>query len=368
MISSFLLLGLAFGGAGRSQGAEDSALRSFPDWEKTPYRVHFTASDLHKYLNGGAAKYLAYAIKNLYVQEYQHVNSDQLVIAELYLLDSPQNAFGIYSCDSGGKHPSGMWVEASFEGGLLQFWQGRSYVRVYPRDPSAGGSDTVLKLGAAVSEALCSPEITTPGLSRDAAESVGTTDGGEETESAPLPEIVTLMPAKGLINDSLCFFHLQVSLNSIYYLSEKNLLQLNERTDAVSAEYRTSSDRTARVITVCYPDKDEALKAYKAYCDLYFDMKVESSGPDSSASEVQGTRGERFGEPPRGHDAAIETDERWGPAGKSEWIYAGMLGRVLTLVMEAAAEDDAVGLGRTVLAATAECGHGDRTPKQEENR
>lgn len=332
MISSFLLLSLAFGGGGRDRGDEGSPLQPLSGWAKAAYGVHFSADDLHEYLNGGAAKYLAYNIQDLYVQEYERVGDGYLAVVELYVMDSPQNAFGVYSCDSGGAHPTGLGEEASFEGGLLQFWSGRAYVRAYARDPSAGKADAILELGAALSKAPAFEEVGTTQGGPGSQEAKGSEEKAERRK-ATLPAIVTSMPADGLIRDSICFFHTRVSLNSIYYLSEKNILQLSEHTDAVSAEYETPSGGTARVIAVCYPEVGAAAVAYEAFCDLYME-----------ASEV------------RKRDGALE---RWVRAGDSEWLYAGVVGGVLTLVLEVATETDAIDLGRTVSRATAGCGEED---------
>jgi hypothetical protein len=333
MISSFLLLSLALGGGGRDRGDEGPPLRPPPGWAKADYGVHFSADDLHEYLNGGAAKYLAYDIQDLYVQEYERVSDGHLAVVELYVMDSPQNAFGVYSCDSGGAHPTGLGEEASFEGGLLQFWSGRAYVRVYPRDPSAGKEDAILELGAALSKGPAFGAVeTTPGEPSSQEEK----GFGEKAEGgdAPLPAIVTSMPADGLIRDSMCFFHMQVSLNNIYYLSEKNILRLSKNTDAVSAEYETPSGGAARVIAVCYPEVGTASAAYEAFCDLYMEASSEVRMPDGAR-------------------------ERWVRAGDSEWLYAGVIGGALTLVLEAATESDAIELGRRVLGATAGCGEED---------
>jgi hypothetical protein len=346
MISSFLLLSLAFGGGGRGQEAEASALRTFAGWEKTPYSVHFTAADLHKYLNGGAAKYLAYGIEHLYVQEYQRVSDGLVTVAELYLLDAPQNAYGVYSCDSGGTHPRGLGMEASFEGGLLQFWYDRNYVRVYARDPSAEGFEAVLELGAALSDALVSLGEAEQKNARDARGGKAPDGKGSKDREDLLPQIVTLMPAQGLIEDSVCFFHSQISLNSIYYLSDENLLELSERTNAATAEYRTPSGSTARVVAVCYPAAKTAEKAYGAFCGLYLDRgQASGRGPEKDSEETKGN----------GREA-----ERWARTGESEWLYAGVKGRSLALVFEASAEVNAVRLGRAVLESIAQCGREDQ--------
>jgi hypothetical protein len=379
MISSFLLLSLAFGGAGRGREAQLAALRPPPGWQKTAYSADFTAADLHKYLDGGAAKYLAYRIVELHVQEYRRLSDGLVATAEVYIMDSPQNAFGAYSCDRGGEHPAGLGAEASYEAGLLQFWQGKSYVRVYPSEPAGDESRGVLDLGAALSRALGSSGATDD---RTEVASAGEKPGhgargaaGPEGATALLPQIVSLMPVQGLIEDSLCFFHAQVSLNSIYYLSDENLLGLSDSTDAVSAEYRAPSETTGRVIAVSYPSEGAARRAYEAFIDQYLDPSEASpqsneAHGDTGASGDETLSGRSVVDAPEQKPAGDRTEadsslgqlgrapsqwrpqgEAWGRAGEGQWLYAGLQGRYLALVFEAPTEGASAALGRTVLAS-----------------
>jgi hypothetical protein len=258
MIYSFFVLGLAFGGCGRSDPG-GAALARVEGWERTSPVVRHTASDLHKYLDGGAAKYLAYSIQELLVQEYRRGTDGFMATVELYSMDSPADAFGVYSCDRVGSHPKGIGLEASYEGGLLQFWQGDYYVRVQAQDPSGDPSAQLMELGAAVSGAL--PQSTdTP------------------------PELALSLPERGLVDNSLCFFHNQITLNSVYYVSDENLLQLSDKTDAVTAEYRTPSEAIARVIVVCYPSPETAESALAAFKSAFAEGRPGDSEGDQGFS------------------------------------------------------------------------------------
>ena len=388
MISSVLMLSLAFGGSGRARGNEASPPEPPTGWSKTAYSVHFTAEDLHEYLNGGAAKYLAYGILALYVQEYERLSDGYLAVVELYILDSPKNAFGVYSCDSGGSHPPGLGEGASFEGGLLQFWSGRGYVRIYPREPSTGKADAILELGTAMSKAPAFETIE-PTRRETGPQKPEGRDKKAEKAGSRLPKIVTSMPVEGMIEDSLCFFHKQVSLNSIYYLSERNILQLSEKTDAVSAEYESPSGEVARVIAVCYPEAAQAAKAYDEFCALYMGVEPRASAPDSGATSEPAWEGGASGDssrPSSAYSSAVNESEAKGAdhpdsvgdkdkraasngaterlarAAENEWLYAGLADRLLTLVLEAATKTDALEIGRTVSAAAGDCDEGDEAP------
>ena len=296
MISTFLVLSLAFTGC-RSGAGEDPP-GEIQGWEKTSHSARHTAADLHKHLNGGAAKYLAYSIQELRVQEYRRLSDGFTATVELYRMDSPDNAYGVYSCDRGGEHPEGLGEEASYEGGLLQFCRGAHYVRVQAVDPAREPGPAVLELGMAVS-------------------------GGLPPAGSPPPGLVQHIPRQGMLDDSLCYFHNQVTLNSIYYLSDENLLGLGADTDAVTAEYRTKSGGIARVIAVCYPDAKEADKALRAFETAYGD-----EGADSDAS-------------------------------KPACTFASVRGRFLVAVLEAPSDVEARALARLVLETPA-CAEGER--------
>jgi hypothetical protein len=298
MISSFLVLGLSFGGCGPSDPGR-AALALIQGWDRTSPVIKHTASDLHKYLDGGAAKYLAYSIEELLVQECRRRADGFMATVELYRMDSPSDAFGVYSCDRVGSHPDGIGVEASYAGGLLQFWQGDYYVRVQAQYPSGDPSAQLLELGAAVSAAL------------------------PPSSDAP-PELALSLPKRGIVDNSLCFFHNQVTLNSVYYISDENLLQLSDETDAVTAEYQTPSKAIARVIVVCYPNRETVEAALSAFKGAFVE----------------------------------------GGAERGEGLFAASEGAVLALALEASTDYEAEALVKAVLAS-ARCARGSDMEERE---
>lgn len=346
MISSFLVLSLTFGGGGTPEAGEGAAPGPVPGWEMTSYSAHHTPDDLHKYMNGGAAKYLAYSIQELHVQEYSRQKDGFLAVLELYRMDSPSNAFGVYSSDRGGRHPEGIWQEATYGAGLLQFWMGRYYVRVQAVEPSGKPEEAVLDLGSAVCRAL------------------GSWDPGGAPETSPLPALARSMPEAGLVKDSLCFFHNQVSLNSIYYLSDENLLSLDLSTDAVSALYHKDDGAGARVIAVCYPDYTAAKRAYAAFQNAYEEpsgagtKKKDDSEPSPAEGGGTGGNATARGAGAPGDNTAEGTDARGnrtaGDSGQGGNLFIAMNGNMLVIVIDASFDSYAEKLGARVLAA-AEC-------------
>ena len=207
-------------------------------WGKTGFRDTFTNDDLYRYINGGAERYLGYGFQRLLVQEYQSRDEKSAIRVEIYQMDRPSNAFGIFSSDNHGDRPDAVGAEAALGDYLLQFWQGPFFVRVQDIELSGALRETLLEFGRPISALLPS------------------------TKPDDLPTIISMLPEKGLIEQSVCYFHTQNSLNSFVYLGEENILGLGKDTEAVSAEYETGDkEPIALCILIKYPSQEQCRQA-----------------------------------------------------------------------------------------------------------
>lgn len=201
-------------------------------WELTGYEAAYQAADLYEYIDGGAERYLGYGFQHLTVREYAEKNTRYKLIVEIYRMDCPANAFGIYSSDRAGEHPFQLGNDAALGDYLLQFWQNVYFVRIQDLDLAGVGKGRLEAFGREISAGL------PPGAQAD------------------YPAILSLLPADGLLPESVCYFHTGNSLNSLVYLGEENLLGLSDSTEAVSAEYRTAGRPDVfRLALIHYPDE-----------------------------------------------------------------------------------------------------------------
>ena len=170
-------------------------------------------------------------------------------------MDSPENAFGVYSSDSVGKH----WAvgkDASYGSGLLRFWKGRFFVRMlcYPPDEEIEKviRETGLKVAASIEGESARPEL-----------------------------FLSLLPEDGFVPDSASYFHRQTSLNNIRFISDENLLNLGDEIDAITWEEGAPGEATLRMIALRYPTNATAEAAYDSFSTTYLNMKPE--GEDKTA-------------------------------------------------------------------------------------
>jgi hypothetical protein len=234
-----------------SDAAPPSAAALLPPppagWQVTQ-DTKFSGLALSDYIDGGAEIYHAYQFQELAVREFHDPKGTKLT-TEIYRMDRPENAFGIFSTDSSGSSWN-IGADSSYGDGLLRFWKGPYFVRILAF-PAGTETDAATRfLGAAIAEAIY-------------------------VESRR-PHILQILPEKGFIPDSVCYFHRQTSLNNIFFLSDENLLHLDDDVDALTwkQEDPGRAQTRMRLIVVRYPSESAARGAMKDFRGKYLRQQI----------------------------------------------------------------------------------------------
>lgn len=204
-------------------------------WEKGKAAV-YDRGNIFDFVDGAGEIYLAYDFQKVYVQEYE-TGSGSRIAVEIYETLSPGDAYGLLSIDLTGE-PVRIGTIGLYGSGLLRFWKWRYYVRILAERETSESKSAIMELGRRISDSI--------------------------KEEAPIPKIVQIMPSYGLVKNSTCYFHKLVVLNSLFFISQKNILGLSERTEAVLADYRVGK-RVAKALLVSYPNTKEPYKAYRSF-------------------------------------------------------------------------------------------------------
>jgi len=199
-----------------------------------------TSTTIFDYMDGAGELYLAYDFEQLKVWKYTR-NGDTTITVEAYEMGSPVEAFGVLSQDLDGE-AVGVGQESVYAAGLLRFWQGRWFISVLVEVETPETRRAVLALGQAFAVQV--------------------------RAEGRRPELLSRLPADGLVARSIHYFHTAVILNSFYFFAVENLLQLNERTEAAMAEYRFDKQPT-NLLVVRYPDAAAAAKARTTFREKY---------------------------------------------------------------------------------------------------
>lgn len=217
-------------------------------WERSGEVEVYVPDNLFDYMDGQAELFFVYNFEKLATQEYTR-DQEGPIIVEVYQVDSPADAYGLFSFYTTGE-PIDLGSGGAVElGRLISFWQGRFYSRVFA-------------YGEAEQESLLA-------LARQVV-------AGMPEEGAP-PELVTRLPRENLVPGSARFFHQKLSLDNLIWLGDENILNLSEQTNAVLAVY-TYGDARAQLLVVEYPDAATAEAAHAA---------LESSGLENLSAASQ---------------------------------------------------------------------------------
>lgn len=219
--------------------------------------------DLHKYINGAAERYLGYSFDRLVVSKAEQ--GEDAFAVELYHFSAPGDPYGIWSADCIGERVS-IGQSSAYGGGLLQFWRGSYFARVYHHKYVGSAREAVLELG------------------RNVAASIG--------QDGRLPELLAELPREAVKGEPV-FFHEQPMLNHLYYLSDQNLLGLGPKTDAVFATYEHEGAK-AKLLVVRYEKAEDAAAARKALVEEYMAAKP-ARGP--LAAQLENELWTAVGEP-----------------------------------------------------------------------
>jgi hypothetical protein len=201
-------------------------------WKKAGPPDLYTPENLSSYIDGGAELYLSYNFKGALSLNYKDAAENEIAV-DLFDMGSSYDAFGVFA-HSRETIDSSFGQGSEYAAGLLTFWKDRYYVSIlaYPETPAR--KEVVFKLGRAIAGAI--------------------------DREGPLPPILSLLPAENLLPETVHYFHHYIWLNSFYFVSNENVLDIAGNTPAALAKYRQAGS-TFFLLLVRYPDAGRAAAA-----------------------------------------------------------------------------------------------------------
>jgi len=237
---------------------------------------------IFKYMNGAGELYLGYRFRHLEVLDYTSADQGNILV-ELYFMESPDDSFGLLSLDWGGEPVSfdgapaaisNQYFTASsralYGGGLMRLWSDDIYARIMAERETPASKEAILALGKTIAAGAQYP---------------------------PEPTLVKLLPLEidavwKLRGDRLSFFRSHLVLNSIYYLSHENILDLDLSAEAVSAPYEhisgSGNQKRSQFLLVQYENPERARQALNHFHDAYLpELKKEITVDNASLFKLE---------------------------------------------------------------------------------
>jgi len=192
------------------------------------------------YIDGAGEVYRAYNFKLLLARRFTKEGQPD-IIADLFEMASSKDAFGVFTHDLEGDD-AGIGQGSTYKGGLLSFWKGDIFVSLYSEEETEEAKNALFALGKIVASSI--------------------------KEEGEMPDIVSLLPKENLIEKSAHYFHNHLILNYHFYVSDENILLLNQKSEAALGIYKENDERIY-LLVVSYPEKDKISKAYDSFTKAY---------------------------------------------------------------------------------------------------
>ncbi len=237
--------------------------------------------NIFDYMNGGGELYLAYRFQRLEVFEYTG-KSKESILVELYFMETSDDAFGLLSLDWTGEpvnfinaaktnsaNAISPPVRALYGAGLLRLSSDNIYARILANHDTSVLTQAVLKIGRAITE---------------------------RRKKSPEPDLLKNLPLSidsvwKLRRDRISFFRSHLIINSIYYLSHENILNLDLSTEAVIASYEWNAAANAsgrcRLLLLKYENPEKAWNALSHFQESYLPEKKHKTIADPTRKSQQ---------------------------------------------------------------------------------
>ena len=204
--------------------------------------------DLYKHVIGGNPElYHSYGFIEGASVEYQtpRLGSQPLILLEVFDMGTPENAFGVYSCN---RYPQDEfeWVgsRAIVSGRGLNCWKGKYFIQIEGYEFATQIKQGVVELAKATADRIKDP--------------------------LTIPHLLTLLPSTNKVPHSEKYFPTGTTMGSIHRFLPERLLALDPKVTGGSAAYlhkKSSTDwiDTMTVFVLRYETESEARAAYDIY-------------------------------------------------------------------------------------------------------
>lgn len=205
-------------------------------WKKADPPNLYTPGTLSTYIDGGAELFISYNFKNALSMKYTDPADNEIVI-DIFDMGSAPDAFGVFA-HSRETIDNQFGQGSEYAAGLLTFWKDRYYVSILAYPETAGKREIVFKLGQTIADTI---------------KNVGA-----------LPPIIALLPAENLLPETVRYFHHYIWLNSFYFVSNENVLNIGNDTPVALGKYRQDG-AVFFLLLVRYPDAARAEAAGRQF-------------------------------------------------------------------------------------------------------
>ncbi len=204
-------------------------------WKKREVSFYDSRS-IFDYIDGGGELYISYNFKTLMSVRYERRGAPTIIV-DLFDMGSSEDAFGVFTFDR-GEEEAAIGQNSCYRGGLLTFWKSRYFVSIYTEEENEESKKTLFEIARAIENSI--------------------------PETGDIPYLTNFIIDE-VEKSSIKFFHDQNILNSHYFLSYENILNLGKETNCVAGK----TSKGEFVLLISYPDEVKAKAAHRKFLSSF---------------------------------------------------------------------------------------------------
>lgn len=204
-------------------------------WKVQGREETFAPENLYKYIDGGSELYLSFGFRKLTVRTYSRPGQPDIVV-DSFEMGSSRDAFGVFA-QSQEAPDDRIGQGSEYSGGSLRFWKGRYFVSILAGAETPEATEAVSNIGREMAASM---------------------------SAGALPPVLFFLPEDELVRESVRYFHHPAWLNVYCRIDDRNLLGIDDRTEAVLARYGEKGKRVVLLIVV-YSERSRAEKAFDTF-------------------------------------------------------------------------------------------------------
>lgn len=218
----------------------DALPKTIEGWKTSADRF-FNNETLYNYIDGGAELFLSFGFSKVFNRVYSNDKGNE-VIVDIFYMNKPEDAYGAFLFTS-GRVDSKYGEQSQVSQDAVIFRKMNYYISITCNGEGTEVYKLIERLASLLDNSI--------------------------TGKAELPKVIRYLPEENLDKESIRYFRHYIWLNTHLFLSNDDILNINQNTEAVTAKYGTGENKA--VLTILeYPDEQTAKTAFTKFNNQFY--------------------------------------------------------------------------------------------------
>jgi hypothetical protein len=200
----------------------------------------FDNESLYDYIDGSAEMFLSFGFSKVFNRIYSRNNQPDILV-DIFYMNSSYDAYGVFT-HSVGKLENEFGQQSQRTEGAIIFWKSNYYVSILCHPETGESKEAIFELAKIIDKLI--------------------------DETGDLPPVLKYLPQRNLVSESIRYFRHYNWINSHTFISNDNILNIDQQTHGLLCRYNNNNDNTIFLL-IMYPDSSLAEAALQNFITNY---------------------------------------------------------------------------------------------------